>query len=188
MDVVTGALTHPGSGSVELLVWALLWVPITGFTVWMARWAVRSWRLSPRDLHGLEERNTPAGAAGSESRDRFRAARRGLGPMAVLLSGVCGFAWSILIDRVAQGWVAFRSGVAYSDGAEVAVLVFLCVTLFGAMAAASVYWFARPTALLPPQMRDDPGLFHARRLRAKGVEVDALYGASAAGGEQRGGR
>jgi hypothetical protein len=100
--------------------------------------------------------------------------------MVGLLSGTCGFAWSILIDRVTQGWVAFRSGVAYSNEAEMAVLVSVSLMLLSGIAATSMYWFGRPKVLMPPQMRGDPGLFQARRLRAKGVDVDALYDVSAA--------
>lgn len=167
MDPATDALTQPGSGAFEIAVFALLWLPITGFAFWLTGWTIRSWRLSPSDLRLLEERHVPGGSAGREARDRFRAARRSLGAVVVVVYGVLIFAWSVLIDRVAQGWVGFRSGVPYSREAAMAVAVSLCVAAIGALLLAAGYWLAWPRMFLPPALRRDPGLFQlTRRARA----------------------
>ena len=56
--------------------------------------------------------------------------------------------------------------------------------LFGGIALCAVlglviHFWNQPKYLVHPYFRGDPGLLQARRLRARGVDVDAMYEASA---------
>lgn len=91
---------------------------------------------------------------------------------------LAAYSWPGTIDYMAQReWNTARG--TSSDWVEVveAALGF-CVALC-VVVGLGLYFLNRPKLLIHPCFRGDPGLLRARRLRAEGVDVDALYEASA---------
>ena len=87
--------------------------------------------------------------------------------------------WPRTIDHLMRGeWNVLTSGPSSQWAEMVAGFLSAGVVLCVVLGFTINYW-NRPKFLVHPYFRDDPGLFAARRLRAQGVDVDALYEGSA---------
>lgn len=89
------------------------------------------------------------------------------------------FSWPRTIDHLIRGeWNVITSGPEseWSNIVSNAILggFALCVLL-----GFSIYYWNQPKFLVHPYFHGDPGLLKARRLRARGVDVDEMYEASA---------
>jgi hypothetical protein len=87
--------------------------------------------------------------------------------------------WPRTIDHLIRGeWNVITSGPdsVWSDFVFFALLggIGLCVLL-----GITICYWNKPKFLVHPYFHGDPGLLEARRLRARGVDVDELYEASA---------
>ena len=87
--------------------------------------------------------------------------------------------WPRTIDHLIRGeWNVITSdpSSAWADVAFYSILggIGLCVFL-----GLTICYWNQPKLLVHPYFRADPGLLAARRMRAEGVDVDALYEGSA---------
>lgn len=116
---------------------------------------------------------------GAKDPDVRRSALRWAGMVPTAFWCLALVSWPRTIDHLIRGeWNVVASGPE-SQWANTAYnmlygIIGLCVLL-----GFTIHYWNQPKFLVHPYFHDDPGLLEARRMRARGLDVDALYEASA---------
>ena len=120
---------------------------------------VRIWRNPDRVEWGVAQFMQTLGQG---DRDLSRSYVRGAVPAAICATIICAGGLTILIlpdpDTFGVGFIW--------------TIVAMSVTILLVVPIVQFNW---PKFLVPPHMRADPGYWKVKRLRARGVDVDALY-------------
>lgn len=93
--------------------------------------------------------------------------------------------WPRTIDHLASGEPNVITSGPASAWVNVAYYVILGGISLSILLSLAVYYWNQPRFLVHPYFQGDPGLLKVRRLRARGVDVDAMYEASAERWRQR---
>lgn len=158
-----------GPVSMGLIVWIAFWLLVTLLSLWLTAYCARRW--SSRS--GMDQLVRRAGSA--ENRDLVRAGAKMPAALCVLVWGIVLMVWTLIIDRIAQGWLDPRFGLPYSQLATGLVVGWLVFTAFGALLVVQTMTRNWPKFIVPPYLRYDPGYTEVRRARERGDDVDAMY-------------
>jgi hypothetical protein len=150
---------------------------LTGLASWLSVLLMRNWK-DPRRALETVDAYADQGLVNSEN-DLRRARVRCQFPALTVI-------WSIplyMIPRVVDllvngGWQSARPDPLDRAPGPFEALA-MALAIWGVLSAVLIIYLNRPRVLVPPYFRGEPGLAAARRLRARGEDVDAIYEASA---------